>query len=203
MKDTKPTSWSWLLAATLVAASLGLGCKDKATEVKKKIVYTGPTIETSNVVMLVSDSAKLQIKLTAPVQQQFESGDQIWPKNVMVTFYGQGDSASGNRKVVNTLRGNYGKYDKLKNLYIVRGDVRVHNLEKDQKMFTEEVFFDQQKAIIYTDSTTAVRVETPTETLTGNGLRANQDFSNYRIFHPTGVFTVQQPASDSVRAAKK
>ena len=35
------------------------------------MVYTGPLMETTNVTMLVSDSAKLQIKLTAPLEQQF------------------------------------------------------------------------------------------------------------------------------------
>ncbi len=77
--------------------------------------------------MLMSDSAKLQIKLTAPLQQKFENGDDLYPKGLKVEFY----SKSG--AIVNTLSGRYGKFDKAKNLYLVRNDVRVSNEEKQQK----------------------------------------------------------------------
>ncbi|UOQ73390.1 LPS export ABC transporter periplasmic protein LptC [Hymenobacter cellulosilyticus] len=104
-----------------------------------------------------------------------------------VTFY-----SSDGQTVVNTLEGKYAKYDKAKNLYVVRGDVRVANQEKKQKMNTEELFYDRVKAIIYTKPETDVRVETLTEVLTGNGLTANQDFSLYSILNPTGIFTLSE-----------
>ncbi|MCC2545760.1 LPS export ABC transporter periplasmic protein LptC [Hymenobacter sp. BT175] len=176
---------SRLLPAALLAAMLAVGCQKKEEAIKKKVVFTGPLLETSNVLTLFSDSARLQIKLTAPLEQQFESGDLVYSKGVMVTFY-----AKDGVQVVNTLRGNYGKYEKNKNLYVVRGNVVVNNEEKQQKLNTEELFFDKQKAQIYTKPDMLVRVATPTEILTGTGLTANQDFSRYRILHPTGVFTV-------------
>jgi LPS export ABC transporter protein LptC len=170
-------------------AIVGLAsCQKKEEEIIKKVAYTGPTVETNNVLTLVSDSAKLQIKLKAPLEQTFESGDQIYPQGMLVTFF-----SDGGKKVANTLSGKYGKFEKSKNLYTVRGDVRVSNVEKQQKMSTEEAFFDKQKGLIYTDSAMFVRVETPTEVLTGYGLTANQDFSRYRIKKPTGIFTVDQP----------
>lgn len=173
----------------VVAATGLVSCQKKEADITKKTVYTGPLVETTNVLTLMSDSAKLQIRLKAPLEQSFENGDQIYPKGMVVTFYG-----GGGQRVVNTLSGNYGKLEKAKNLYIVRGDVRVSNEEKQQKMNTEELFFDRNKQLIYTDSATFVRVETPTEVLTGYGLTANQDFSRYRIKRPTGVFTIDQPA---------
>ncbi len=56
-----------------------------------------------------------------------------------VTFYAKDGS------VVNTLSGKYGRYDKARNLYLVRHDVRVSNQEKQQKMTTEELYYDKQK----------------------------------------------------------
>ncbi|PJJ48363.1 LPS export ABC transporter periplasmic protein LptC [Hymenobacter chitinivorans] len=173
---------SWVLGAALLVVS-ATGCKKKEVQVAKKIVYNGPAAETTNVLTLLSDSAKLQIRLTAPVEQTFETGDQIYPKGVKVSFYGD-----GGRTVINTLEGKYAKYDKAKNLYVVRGDVRVANQQKQQKMNTEELFYDRVKAIIYTDPKMEVRVQTPAEILTGEGLTANQDFSRYSILKPTGVF---------------
>jgi len=170
--------------------ALATGCGKKEAASSEKIVYKGPTVEVTNVLTLVSDSAKLQIRLTAPLEQTFESGDQIYPNGVKVIFYGD-----GGRTVINTLSGKYGKFEKNKNLYTVRGDVRVRNEEKQQKMNTEEVFFDKAKAQIYTKPETFVRVETLTEVLTGYGLTANQDFSRYRIMKPEGIFTIDQSKS--------
>lgn len=161
----------------------GLAACEKKAATGPQLVYTGPLMETTNVVELISDSAKLKFQLTAPLQQQFENGDFVWPKGVKVTFY----SADGKKTVINTLTARYGKSDKAKNLYIMRGDVRVANVPNQQKMSTEEMFFDKTKQLIYTDSAMFVKVETPTEYIDGYGLTANQNFSRYSIKRPTGI----------------
>ncbi|MBJ6107544.1 LPS export ABC transporter periplasmic protein LptC [Hymenobacter sp. BT523] len=173
----------WRSAAGLVLTVLALTSCDKQKVTGPTLVYTGPLMETTNVVELISDSAKLKFQLTAPLQQQFENSDFVWPKGVKVTFY----SPDGKKTVVNTLTAKYGKYDKAKNLYTMRGAVQVVNVPKAQRMDTEELFFDKNKQIIYTDSAMAVRVETPTEILSGHGLWAKQDLNPYRIYNPTGI----------------
>lgn len=176
------------VSLSLVFAGLLAACETKPDDQTQKTApYTGPLSESTNVLILYSDSAKMQIKLTAPLQQQFESGDLLFPKSMKITFYGD-----NGQRVINTLEGNYGKYDKAQNLYIVRGNVKVRNDEKRQQLNTEELFFNQQKGMIYTAKETAVRVKTETEVWTGFGLEANQDFSWYHILRPTGVFTVQE-----------
>ncbi|MBC8083223.1 MAG: LPS export ABC transporter periplasmic protein LptC [Hymenobacter sp.] len=172
----------WLLAGALAA-----GCKKAAPEAAKPVDYKGPLLESTNVLTLYSDSAKLQIKYTAPLEQQFENGDKLYPKGIKVEFYGEGGT-----KVRNTLSGRYGRYDKVKNLYFIRGDVRVSNEEKQQSMKTNQMYFDQVKQRIYTED--SVRIQTPTEILTGKGLTANQDFSRYTILKPAGIFTINQAA---------
>ncbi|OON70946.1 LPS export ABC transporter periplasmic protein LptC [Hymenobacter sp. CRA2] len=174
--------------AALLSAALLSGCKDKAEEAPtKKVEYKGPTLETTNVMTLYSDSARLQVRLKAKLEQDFENGDLLFPKGIEMTFYSKDGTT-----VVNTLRGNYGKYTRADSRYLVRGDVRVRNEEKQQGMRTEELYYDRPHARIYTDK--FVRVETPTEVLTGEGLEANEDFSRYKILKPQGVFTVEQPA---------
>ena len=179
-----------LLALLLSAGLLAAGCQKKDPAASKKpVVYKGPLLETTNVLTLYSDSARLQIKYQAPLEQQFENGDKLYPKGIDVTFY-----TKGGTEVLNTLRGNYGRFDKTKNLYFIRGDVRVSNVQKQQSMKTEEMYFDQSKQLIYNDTTQLVRIQTPTEILTGYGLTANQDFSRYTILKPQGVFTIDQAA---------
>lgn len=170
------------IGVCLLAGATLTAC-DKKAATGPQVVYTGPLMETTNVLELMSDSAKLKFQLSAPLQQQFDNGDFVWPKGVKVTFY----SADGKKTVINTLTAKYGKSDKAKNLYIMRGDVRVNNVPNQQKMSTEEMFFDKNKQLIYTDSAMFVKVETPTEYIDGYGLTANQNFSRYSIKRPTGI----------------
>ena len=74
----------------------------------------------------------------------------------------------------------------------MRGKVHVMNVPEQQNMDTEELFFDKIKQLIYTDSAMFVKVTTPTEYLTGYGLKANHNFSRYKITRPTGVFAAPQ-----------
>ncbi|MCR5888075.1 LPS export ABC transporter periplasmic protein LptC [Hymenobacter sp. J193] len=181
------TTWRRIgLSLTLIG--LVAACETKpADQTQKTVTYKGPLAESTNVLILFSDSAKLQIKLTAPLQHQFENSDMVFPKSMKVVFYGDNGT-----RVINTLEGDYGKYDKAQNLYIVRGNVKVRNDEKHQQLNTEELFFNQQKGMIYTPKETAVRVETDTEVWTGYGLEANQEFSWYHILKPTGSFLIDK-----------
>ncbi len=171
--------WGRGLLLALVALA---GC-DKQKLTGPRTVDNGPFMETTNVLTLVSDSAKLKFQLTAPLEQRYENGDDVYPKGMVVTFY----SADGKKTVINTLTAKYGKFEKVKNLYIMRGAVRVVNVPEQQNMTTEELFFDQNKQLIYTDSAMFVKVETPTEYIDGYGLKANQNFSRYSISRPTGI----------------
>ena len=168
---------------TVLLAGLPLVACEKKAAVGLPQAYTGPLMETTNVRTLVSDSAKLKFQITAPLEQQFENSDIVYPKGVVVTFY----SDDGKKSVVNTLMAKYGKFEKAKNLYTMRGDVRVTNVPEQQRLRTEEMFFDKTKQLIYTDSAMFVKVETPTEYIDGYGLTANQNFSRYSIKRPTGI----------------
>lgn len=174
-------------AALLLGTALLLGsCQDKPDAPKKKVEYTGPTLVTTNVHTLFSDSARLQVRLDAKLEQTFENGDLVYPQGVDMVFYAKDGS------VVNTLRGDYGRFTRADNRYVIRGGVRVRNEEKQQSLQTRELFYDRPRQRIYTDDTTKVRVQTPAEVLLGNGLEANEDFSRYKIRKPTGVFAVDQ-----------
>ena len=177
-------------AASLVLAGLLAGGCQKQEDAPKKILYKGPLFETENVVRLLSDSARLHVRLTAPLAQLFENGDQLYPKSAAITFYDKSGT-----KVVNTIDAKWVKFDNAKQLYILRGAVRVANVPEQQTLNTEELFYNRSQQKIYTDSAMFVRVQTPAEVLTGYGLTANQDFSRYGIHRPTGTFTLNQAQS--------
>lgn len=173
-----------LLVGGLLVLALS-GCDEKKT-IGPTRMYTGPISESTNVLEIFSDSAKLKFRVTAPIKQQFEN-EVVYPKGMSVTFYG-----TDSKTVVNTLSAHYGKLEQSKNLFTMRGDVQVANVLEQQKLFTEELFFDRGKQLIYTKPDMFVKVVTPTEYLTGRGLTANQNFSSYRITSPEGTFAIDQ-----------
>ncbi|RZK13638.1 MAG: LPS export ABC transporter periplasmic protein LptC, partial [Hymenobacter sp.] len=168
------------------------GCEAKVEEAKP-ISYSGPLVETTNVETLVSDSARLQLRLTAPLEQQYDNGDMLYRRSVKVQVYDK-----PGKQVVNTMVAKFAKLDKNKQLYTMRGDVQVANVPQQQTLRTEELFYDKIKHKVYTDLKMKVRVQTPTEVLTGEGLEANEDFSRYRIFKPIGTFTLEQAKTQGI-----
>lgn len=158
-------------------------CKQTLQDPKKKVVYSGPLAQTREVSTLYSDSARLLIRLNAPLQQQYESGDGIYPEGIKMTFYDK------KGEITNTVKANYGKYDKQKDAYFIRGNVILENAVKKETMKTEELHWDKQRRQLFTDK--FVTIQTQDEILTGTGLTANQDFSKYKILKPKGIFSVQ------------
>ena len=175
---------AWVAGLMAVMAIVSFGCKKDLRDPDKEQKYTGPIIENHDVITLYSDSAKLLIKLQAPVQQEFESGDGVFPEGLFVEFYEEGE------KVTSTLKANYGKQERNQNLFEVRGNVIVENLRKQEKLETEELYWDRRKSLIYTDK--MVKITSPEEVVIGQGLEANQDFSNYKIRKVTGVFSLKE-----------
>ncbi|MDX5436388.1 MAG: LPS export ABC transporter periplasmic protein LptC [Pontibacter sp.] len=168
----------------MVFTVIGFGCKRDIKNPDEEERYTGPTIENQDVTTLYSDSAKLLIKLQAPVQQEFETGEGVFPKGFYIEFYDE------QGRLESTLRGNYGKQDPDKNLYYARGNVVVDNLKKKEKLETEELYWNRGKEQIYTDK--FVKITTPEEVLTGTGLTAKQDMSRYSIKKVTGKFNFSE-----------
>jgi len=173
-------------AAVVVASLLLAGCTGKE-ETAKPVIYTGPLFESENVVELLSDSARLHFRLAAPLEQRFDNGDVVYRRGVSLLVYDR-----PGKVVVNTITAKWAKLDNAKQVYILRGTVRVANVPQQQQLATEELFYNRSQQKIYTDSAMFVRVQTPTEVLTGHGLTANQDFSRYSIWDPKGVFTLTE-----------
>jgi LPS export ABC transporter protein LptC len=172
------------LLGCLIVVVLLLSCKDESEEVRKIQNYEGPLMQMNNVVTLFSDSAKVKVKLIAKVQDEYQNGDRIFPKGLVIFFFdSQGDTSS-------TLIANHGKYSKEKDTYTGTGNVIIRDLKEGKTMKTELLNWNPSTKKVFTDK--FVRIQTATEILTGNGLDANQDFKYYKIRNPTGVFSVNK-----------
>jgi LPS export ABC transporter protein LptC len=172
-----------LMAFTFLSHSCQTN-RDEIMSLGKKSVM--PSLTGRDVTMLYSDSTVLKIKLQTPQMQKYEKGVKeavtIMPKGVFVIFY---DESTG--KESTTLKADYGvRYETSKRME-VKYNVEVVNVN-GEKLNTEHLIWDEKKKKIISDA--FVKITTAKEIIMGNGLEANQDFTQYEIKEVTGTLKI-------------
>ncbi len=147
-------------------------------KVVKPDPYEGPMLEMHDFETLYSDSARLKIRFTGPYEYELQNGDKVFPEGVYMEFFDL-----DTREMTSTLKGNEARYFKDRNIYVVNGDVVVHNLKEKNKLSSEELIWNPTEKKITTEK--FVRIETPCEIMTGDGMVSNEDFTSYRILKPS------------------
>lgn len=146
-----------------------------------------PAESGKNVEIIYSDSAKIKAKLTA-VQLDRYAGKKSYmllPKGMEVLFFNE----KGEQQT--KLTANYGiGFDNGKGMEHMeaKGNVVVIN-EKGDRLNTEHLIWNAITRKIYTNE--FVKITTKDEVIWGDGLEANQDFSEYEIKHPKGQISLK------------
>ena len=147
-------------------------------EVVKKFIDTEaePDLISTNVVVLYTDSARKQMKMSAPLFKQYSSAKEQrdeCPKGIHVWFYEKTGEIKGE------LTANWAKRDVTTDIWEAQGNVVVINNE-GKRMETEQLFWDPKKEMVYSEKYT--KITSPDGTVaTGNTFTANQDLSNYTL----------------------
>lgn len=123
------------------------------------------------------------MRIKSPHQDDYEIGDIEWKEGVHVEYF------DGNGEVSTIFSANYVYYTKKEKLYHAEGNVIVRNLENGDELNTEELFWNEGEERYYTDK--FVTIMTDGEVHTGEGLDANQDFTEYKILKPSGTFSLE------------
>ncbi len=153
------------------------------SEVKEPLVYDGPLRVGEDVELYYTENNQVKVKMVAAVVSEFENGDRDFPKGIYLEFY----NAEG--KLESTLRANEAYYFKKEYQWRGRGKVEVKNLEKNEQLNTEELFWKPDKEKIFTDKFVTIRQQS--DVIYGQGLEAKQDMSDYVIKKPEGEFAVE------------
>ena len=146
--------------------------------------YSGPLATVKDVKTLFSDSASVRIKLSAPLQYELMNLNREFPDGFELLFLKKDGT------IETRLTGDYGIFYKDKGLYKAKGNVVIKNMESQEQLDSEELYWNPETEMIYTDK--FVRIRTKDEILMGNGLEATQDFSKYKILKPTGIFSIKE-----------
>jgi LPS export ABC transporter protein LptC len=163
-------------------------CSNDLDEIKKlTVVDTLPQQQATDVVMKYTEYGNLIFKLTSPKVMLFtdEKARTVFPDGLKIEFY---DSTGTSVKT--KLTAYYGiKYDDEKQM-IARYDVVVNNYEKNERLNTEELVWDEKTKKIFTDK--FVTITTDDQVLYGEeGMEADESFEQWIIKKPTGQLKIE------------
>lgn len=157
------------------------GCNQ--TETAKPIIYEGPLSEAEEVTMFYTEKEVVKVMLKAKKIFEYQNGDQEFPEGIYIEFY---DDFG---KKTSTLKANSAYFFKDESKWRGRGAVEVINIEKQEQLNTEELFWKRDTKKIFTDKFVTIKLQN--EVIYGTGLEADQDLSNYQIKNPEGEFEVE------------
>ena len=166
------------LGIGLVAASCG------TKEVAKLVVYEGPLSQSDSIKVYYTEKEVLKTILQAKKLLEFQNGDREFPEGIYIEFY------DGNGKLSSTLRANTAYFFKEENKWRGRGKVEVVNIEKQQQLNSEELFWKPDTKKIFTDK--FVTITDKEDVIYGTGLMADQDLSNYSLKNTSGNVHVNE-----------
>lgn len=183
-----PMSTRLILATSysLLVISLS-GCENDLSKVEKIASNeVSLPVETSKTVELIySDSSIVRAKLTTPVLKFFKVSNAYheMPNGLYVEFYGP------NNNIESTLSAKYGRKFQNQGIIEVKDSVVVIN-DKGERLDTERLIWNEKTKKIYTKS--FVRITTQKDIMFGEGMEANQNFTNYKIYKYKGSVSLDE-----------
>lgn len=145
-----------------------------------------PTMSTRNIATLISDSGVTQYRIVAPLWEVYNEGERpYWrfPEGIFLKKYDR------KFRVIATIAADSAIFFKNEGLWRLDGRVEVTKVPREV-FLSQQVFWDQNRGIVYSDS--FIHIENATHMMEGIGFTAKQDFSQYRIIKPLGIFPAER-----------
>ena len=167
----------FITAAFLTGCFFMLSCKNDIHAVQALSEKKVGVEEAHDIISYLSIGGIVKAKLTAPLMLRTETDTPKteFPKTLHVDFYN--DSA----QIESKLFAKYGRYLETQAKVYLRDSIVVFNIKGDT-LRTNELYWDQDKEIFYTDKEVFIHQKNPEQYLHGFGMTSKEDFSNYTIF---------------------
>ncbi len=174
-----------LKSITLLSLGVMLfSCENDINVINSLKIDENQAVEsTYDVEMTITDSGKVVMTMTSPQIDKYMVNREYMemPKGIHIVFY---DSIGGVRS---TLDADYAISYSGSKIMEAKNNVVAVNSE-GKTLYTEELIWDQRKHKIYTEN--EVKIVTQKEILFGDGLTADENFSNWHISRPRGDIQV-------------
>ncbi len=165
------------ISCLLILPVFLVSCESSLEPVPKSEILNLPTSSAEDFTTVMTDSGWIEVKLTAPLVEQWEMGDEpYWEfnKGLRVVYYDRDTIPHG------SVTAKYGKYDVNSDIWILKDSVVVINEDHD-KLETEVLNWDQKKDLIYTDRFVKItRIKTE-EVIQGFGFESDSHLRRQKI----------------------
>ncbi len=189
----------WLMRAWLpVFMICCVACESTERELDRISKKQLAVEEAKDVESYLSQGGKVKARLTAPLMIRYTSDSQRveFPKTLHTEFFldpeklrAQGINIDTNI-VESHIYALYGKYTEFNNKVYLRDSVLAFNVLKKDTLWCDELWWDQDKKIIYTQSRFRFKTHDGQD-MKGDGkntgFEAKQDFSEYTLFKSRGT----------------
>lgn len=177
-----------ILIVALLAAS-SAGCKDEVSGVVEHATDPElvPTMKSRDVQTIISDNGRTRYRITTPLWCMYEEAKDphwVFPRGVIAQ---EMDSA---HKIITTIRCDSAYYDEKKQLWDLRGNVRITASAGQDNILTDQLYWDQMTHRLYSDA--FIHVEKGGRVIEGYGYQSNEQFSTYTLRKVEAIFPIDE-----------
>ncbi len=159
-------------------------------ETIQRVTYdpNAPEETSRELYVLYTDSGYPKLEINSKIAETYLKPKHIvkFRKGLKVLFY------SGKGEVTSRLTAKYGEIDHETGIVTVRDSVIFENFKTKQTLETEELFWNQNDTLIYTDKNVVIKSEGEGVTGMGKGLKTDHSFTRYEIKEPTGSIKIKK-----------
>lgn len=149
------------------SALLLFSCNKKIDKIPNAEILSLPSVTVRNFRSVYSDSGKIQLVLRSDLMEEYQKKDEPYMEfreGILVTYF------EGNSDSIGFVASRYARYNEKTKLWELRDSVVVVN-DTNDKLETDELFWDQEKDRIFTDK--SVRITNEDQTVIGSGFESD------------------------------
>ena len=175
------------IAVVLTTAML-FSCTNSAKEVKDFLADKNlPIGEAYNINHKHTDSGRIDVKMKAPVMLDFNNRKSHpyseFPEGIKITkIEKNGDSL--------TIEGDYSRSYAKTNVSEIKQNVVIVNYAHNNRLETEQIYWDQKTHYFFTES--KFTFYTKTDTIYGKGFEASEDLEKWWVKNQSGVVQIKE-----------
>lgn len=163
------------------SALLLFSCNKKIDKIPNAEILSLPSVTVRNFRSVYSDSGKIQLVLRSDLMEEYQKKDEPYMEfreGILVTYF------EGNSDSIGFVASRYARYNEKTKLWELRDSVVVVN-ETNDKLETEQLFWDQEKDRIFTEK--FVKITNEDQTVLGSGFESDSKLTTRVIKNVTAT----------------
>jgi LPS export ABC transporter protein LptC len=165
----------YLIICLAVITCIAISCESRTDIIPKSEILSLPSLSVKNSESIFTDSGQVQLILSFPVMDQYDNKDFPYTEfisGIKVDFFDKKGAHAG------LVTSKYAKYTKTNNVWELRDSVVVVN-DKNDKLETELLFWNQESDLIYTDR--FVKITNTDQIIIGTGFESDTHLQHREI----------------------